>query len=72
MRFYVVTDGTGETLGCQRSLRQAQALGRSYGISFTVDAVDVSINAETVRRLLGALGGYAIEQREVWREEAGT
>ena len=70
MKFYVITTLDGETAGCEQSLRQAKALGRSLCGEFTVDAVEVAVNAETIRRLLGAVGGYAISQQQVYPREA--
>jgi hypothetical protein len=62
VRFYIVHDSTEATIGCETTLAAAHALGRdtdpkSYGIT----RVDCPVNVETVRRLLGNLGGYAID-----------
>lgn len=64
MRFYVVQNDQGSTLGCELTLKAAKALGaedRFATGSYTVEAIDCDVNAETVRRLLGQLGGYATE-----------
>jgi hypothetical protein len=73
MKFYVITTLDGETAGCEQSLRQAKALGRSLCGEFTVDAVEVAVNAETIRRLLmrdGEPGDLVISQRQVYPREA--
>lgn len=60
MRFYIVQDGMGSTLGCERTLKAAKELGHAgEREGYSVEAVDCAVNAETVRRLLGQLGGYA-------------
>jgi len=62
MIFYVITTSQGETVGCETSLAVAimRALDYKnvYGMSCDVEKMNVRVNAETVRRLLGNLGGY--------------
>lgn len=68
MRFYVVETEGGETLGCELSLKAAHATATKYGYTrreYTVDLVQCAANAETIRRLLGQLGGYANETKQV-------
>lgn len=62
MRFYVVEDDYGNTLGCTTQLLAARDLARDTlapGAEYTVHGVDVEVCAESVRRLLAQCGGYA-------------
>lgn len=60
MRFYIVQDAAGSTLGCEITLKAAKQLGHgNTREGYSIEAVDCAVNAETVRRLLGQLGGYA-------------
>jgi hypothetical protein len=60
MKFYVVNDtDTGEVVGCELSLKTAREEAGKLTDAFSISAVEVAVNAETVRRLLGNLGGYA-------------
>lgn len=61
MRFYVVQDNGGSTVGCEIALPAAHALGREQcpSGSYTITRVDCPVHVETIRRLLGNLGGYA-------------
>ena len=62
MRFYVVHDGTGSVIGCELTLGSAHALGRSTGdATHSITKIDCPVNVETIRRLLGNVGGYATE-----------
>lgn len=58
MRFYEV-EVEGETVGCELSLKAAKALAKSLGEDWCITVIDAPVNAETIRRLLGNLGGYA-------------
>ena len=58
MKFYEV-EVDGETVGCETSMRAAKALAKSLGDSWCITIIDAPVNAETIRRLLGNLGGYA-------------
>lgn len=67
MKFYVITDSLGETRGCETTLKAARAeadqwLGEE---GYAIDAVEVDVSADSIRRLLGTLGGYARSQRRV-------
>lgn len=67
MRFYLVTDDRGETLGCETTLKDAHALARNASVEwYDVQLVEAPVNADTIRRLLGNLGGYATESRRVF------
>lgn len=58
MKFYEV-EVDGETVGCELSLKAAKALAKSLGEQWCITVVEAPVNAETIRRLLGNLGGYA-------------
>lgn len=57
MKFYV-TDTDGETNGCFFTLKEAKAHIKFVGHG-TVTVMDVSVNAESIKRLLSNNGGYA-------------
>jgi hypothetical protein len=62
MKFYVIEATPGGVIGCELTLRAARAYAerRDYQRDeYEIDVVDCPINAETIRRLLGNLGGYA-------------
>lgn len=61
MRFWTI-EADGGTIGCELSKKAAKATAESYGYTaddYTLTWVDIEVNAENVRRLLGNLGGYA-------------
>lgn len=68
MKFYVISDLHGAVIGCERSLQAAKEYGRNIaGMGqYEVDLVTIGRPAETIRRLLGNLGGYAGEFTRVW------
>jgi hypothetical protein len=57
MKFYEI-EIDGATVGCETSLKAAKALGDASGGPYTIITVEAPVNAETVRRLLGKIGGY--------------
>lgn len=63
MKFYIVQDfATGETTGCELSLKAARSLAESHGFArgeYEIEVVDCPVNTETVRLLLAERGGYA-------------
>lgn len=68
MNFYVVYDPEMASIGCEVSKKQAFARLREFGYKpgqGSVTRIRVNINKETVRRLLGDVGGYAIESEEI-------
>lgn len=67
MRFYIVEDDTGAPVACE--LTRAEADTRAAELcpfGHTVVMVEVPVTAESIRRLLGGLGGYATEHRVVY------
>lgn len=66
MKFYVVSSDRGGVVGCTLTLAAAKVVGIDDGPGFTIERVECAVNAETVRRLLGNLGGYATESDTVY------
>lgn len=79
MRFYIVVNGYGSTIGCEKTLAKAHATARRAGAGdagsaneeYEIHAIDCPVNAETVRLLLGELGGYATESKCVFPKSEG-
>jgi hypothetical protein len=63
MKFWIIRSADDEmTLGCELTKKQALLTASEMGYErqhVTVEAVDVDVTAESIRRLLGDLGGYA-------------
>lgn len=62
MKFYIIETKEGETIGCELKKRDAVEFAQARGYAreeVEVYAVDCDVSAETIRRLLGNLGGYA-------------
>lgn len=62
MKFYTIETESGETIGCELTKKAAIYFAAERGYSkdeIDIECVDVAVNAETVRRLLGGVGGYA-------------
>ena len=62
MRFYVIEDPHGQIIGCELKLATAHATAAAHGFAkgeYSLSTVDAQVCADTVRRLLGNLGGYA-------------
>lgn len=67
MKFYIV-EVDGETVGCETSLKAAKALAfslRDDRLEWCITVLEVAVNAETVRLLLGNKGGYAETLRTI-------
>ena len=65
MKFCIIENASGEVVGCQTSFKAAMAQGRAFG-AFSVDRVDAPVTSETIRRLLGNVGGYAHSTNRVY------
>ena len=63
MKFYVVESPQGETIACFTSKTAALSEVASNG---TVQMVDAPVTADTIRRLLGQMGGFAKDARQIW------
>ena len=62
MKFYTIETESGETIGCELTRKAAISFAAERGYSkdeIQIECVDVTVNAEAVRRLLGNRGGYA-------------
>jgi len=59
MIFWVVESYRTGVVGCETTKAAALALGAECGCNFDLHRVDVTVNAEAVRLLLGQNGGYA-------------
>lgn len=66
MRFYIVSEDDGvawRDVDCYRSFLQARnralEITNTYGIPTRTLTIDVPVTAESIRRLLGDLGGYS-------------
>lgn len=64
MKFYIVRIPCEGPVGCELLLRDAHRLGQSYG-TYEIEMVEVDVNTEAVRRLLGEIGGYANSTRTI-------
>ena len=67
MKFWVIETAAGETIGCE--LTKKAAIAHAEAIGYARDEIeltweDVTVSAETIRRLLGRLGGYANDSGE--------
>lgn len=69
MKFFVVYEMGEGTVGCFLTKREAVAFGSSWCVNFSVTAMEVAVNADTVCRLLGNQGGYAKNMKEIYRKE---
>jgi hypothetical protein len=62
MKFYTIETDLGETIGCELTKRAAVEFGLARGYrrdELTIACVECDVSTETIRRLLGNLGGYA-------------
>ena len=74
MKFYTIESDTGETLGCEMTVRDAHALAARYGLArteYTITMEEVEVSAESVRLLLAQQGGYCKDDRQVWPRGTG-
>jgi len=59
MKFWIISDEGGQTVGCEFTKAAAMREGWNLADRGTVNMVEVEVSAENMRRLLGNLGGYA-------------
>lgn len=73
MQFFVVSTERSGVIDCTLSIRAAHRSGRGTSPTGEYTVVRVSIRTatptETIRRLLGNLGGYADESVQVYPKE---
>jgi hypothetical protein len=62
MKFWTIETNQGETIGCELTKKAAfkYAAARGYDISeLEIECIECDVSSETVRRLLGNIGGFA-------------
>jgi hypothetical protein len=59
MKFYVLKDDDLGVVGCVKTLSEAKQIARLDSHIKEIEMIDLDVNADTVRRLLGNEGGYA-------------
>ena len=60
MKFFIIENSQGEVIDCAYSLKDAKVKAAVHDLrKWSVTEIDCRVNKETVRRLLGGLGGYA-------------
>lgn len=74
MKFYVIENTSdGSIVGCETNLSHAKgiALHRKviWGHECRINRVDVPVTTESIRLLLGNVGGYANEVQQVYPKE---
>ena len=68
MRFSVVEDYMGQTIGAERTLSAAKREAAAYGLregSYSISMYEIPVNSESIRRLIGGLGAFATEVRRI-------
>jgi hypothetical protein len=61
MKFYVIEDQSLSPVDCFVSLKDAKkSLINEWGNDYSITMIECAVNADTVARLLGNMGGYAI------------
>lgn len=58
MMFYECIDDRGSVFDCVTSMKEARMIVRAAGGGQIV-AQDIEVSAETIKRLLGQMGGFA-------------
>jgi hypothetical protein len=70
VKFYVISATDGETLGCEFSIAEAKRFAERTlhpHEGYTVERIIIEGSPrEALRRILGAIGGYADESHEVY------
>lgn len=64
MMFYICIDNEGATFDCVTSLKEAKDIVGGAG-GGEINAVEVGVDPDSIRRLLGNLGGYATQFRTI-------
>ena len=60
MLFWIVESSNGTRVGCELTKRDAVATAQSMDLGdYSVYSIDVPVCAESIRRLLGNLGGFS-------------
>ena len=62
MKFYVIEDQSLWPVDCFVSLKDAKkSLIDEWGNDYSITMIECAVNADTVARLLGNMGGYATQ-----------
>jgi hypothetical protein len=67
MKFYLVQSSAGDNEGCFTN--RDDAMWHLSNHHQTVQMIDVPVNAETIRRLLGEEGGYVKSSKQIYPEK---
>ena len=60
MLFWIIESSNGTRVGCELTKRYAAASAQSMGLNdYSVYSINVPVCAESIRRLLGNLGGFS-------------
>lgn len=68
MRFYIVETPRAGAVACELTVRAAHAQAASLGYAtdeYAITMMAATVSAETIRRLLGNIGGFAHECKQV-------
>jgi hypothetical protein len=66
MKFYVVSH-LGQDVDCFLRKQEAVEVAKSIGEDYvSVQEMDIPVTAESIRRILGDIGGYATKIRTVY------
>lgn len=63
MKFFVIEHNHHGIVGCELTKKKAIEAMQSRGYTkdeYTIEAQEVEVTSENIRRLLGNLGGYAV------------
>ena len=61
MKFYVIEDQSLSPVDCFVSLKEAKKALNQWGNNYSITMIECAVNADTVARLLGNMGGYAVQ-----------
>jgi hypothetical protein len=71
MKFFIIENSQGEVIDCAYSLKDAKVKAAVHDLrKWSVSEIDCRVNKETVRRLIGGLGGYSCGDTK-WRNFDG-
>lgn len=71
MKFWLIYDEGESVIGCELTKRSAKEKANEMGYGsgeFSLEWIEVEVTAESIRRLLGQIGGYAKYQGEIERQ----
>lgn len=70
MKFYVIENTErGETVGCELTRAAADKVAAErcadFGDTYRIECIEVEVTPESIRRMLGQIGGYAKDMKTV-------